>query len=235
VLFLMTAAAFAVALGQRKDRWAPVYWAMTGLFVYTTAANVVERPEGVRIASMFIAAIILGSLVSRAFRSTELRIEGVALDATAARFVDEDAGVGVRLIAHRPDKRSVAEYERKELQARQDHSLDREERVIFLEIDQGDASDFGARLEVAGHRVGRHRILRCQSPAIPNAIAGLLLHVRDRTSRMPDAYFGWTEGNPVTYLLRYLALGEGDTAPLTREILRRAIDDPHERPRIHVG
>jgi len=195
---------------------------------------VIERPEGVRIAALFIAAIVASSLVSRAFRSTELRIGAIRLDETASRFVDEDAEVGVRLIAHRPDKRSVAEYERKELQARQDHSLD-DEPLVFLEVDQGDASVFGATLEVQGHRVGRHRVLRCESPAIPNAIAALLLHIRDRTRRMPDAYLGWTEGNPITYLLRYLALGEGDTAPMTREVLRRAIDDPHLRPRIHVG
>jgi hypothetical protein len=235
VLFLMTSAAFAVTLGTRRTRWGLVYGAMTLVFLYTTVANVIERPEGVRIASLFIVAMVGSSLVSRAFRSTELRIEKVHLDETARRFVDEDAAVGVRLIAHRPDKRTVAEYERKEIQARQDHSLDHEEPVIFLEVDQGDASDFESDLAVRGQRVGRHRLLRCESPAIPNAIAALLLHVRDRTGRMPDAYFGWTEGNPITYLLRYLALGEGDTAPMTREVLRRAIDNPHERPRIHVG
>jgi hypothetical protein len=234
VLFLMTSAAFAVALGQRATRAAPLYWAMTAVFVYTTVANVFERPEGVRIAALFILAIVASSLVSRVFRSTELRIGAIRLDETASRFVDEDAAVGVRLIAHRPDRRSVAEYERKEQQARQDHNLD-DEPLVFLEVDQGDASIFGAGLEVQGHRLGRHRVLRCESPAIPNAIAALLLHIRDRTGRMPDAYFGWTEGNPVTYLLRYLALGEGDTAPMTREVLRRAIDDPHQRPRIHVG
>ena len=235
VLFLMTSAAFAVTLGNRRTRWGPLYWLMTALFVYTTAANVVERPEGVRIASLFILGIVGGSLVSRALRSTELRIQGVRLDETAERFLDEDATGGVRLIAHRPDKRGVAEYERKELQARQDHSLDHEESVVFLEVDQGDASDFGAELDVRGHRVGWHRILRCEGPTVPNAIAALLLDVRDRTGRMPDAYFGWTEGNPITYLLRYLALGEGDTAPMTREVLRRAVENQHERPRIHVG
>ncbi len=75
----------------------------------------------------------------------------------------------------------------------------------------------------------------CTSPAIPNAIAALLLHIRDRTHRIPDAYFGWTEGNPVVYMLRYLFLGEGDTAPVTREVLRKAVKKPLDRPRIHVG
>ena len=84
-------------------------------------------------------------------------------------------------------------------------------------------------------RVGGHRVLRCASPAIPNAIAALLLFIRDQTRKIPHAYFGWTEGNPIAYLLKFLAFGEGDTAPVTREVLRQAEPDPELRPRIHVG
>jgi len=39
----------------------------------------------------------------------------------------------------------------------------------------------------------------------------------------------------VVYMLKYLFLGEGDTAPVTREVLRQAVSNPLERPRIHVG
>ena len=81
----------------------------------------------------------------------------------------------------------------------------------------------------------RFRVLRCDSAAIPNAIAALLLFIRDRTDQLPHAYFGWTEGNPIVYLLKFLAFGEGDTAPVTREVLRQAEPDPSRRPRIHVG
>jgi hypothetical protein len=77
--------------------------------------------------------------------------------------------------------------------------------------------------------------LRCESAAVPNAIAALLLHIRDTTGKIPHVYFGWTEGNPITYVLRFVAFGEGDTAPVTREVLRQAIDDPAMRPRVHVG
>ena len=69
----------------------------------------------------------------------------------------------------------------------------------------------------------------------PNAIAGLLLDLRDRTYSIPHAYFGWTEGNPIAYLLKFLAFGEGDTAPVCREVLRQAEPIPERRPRIHVG
>ena len=78
-------------------------------------------------------------------------------------------------------------------------------------------------------------MLKCASPAIPNGIAALLLFIRDQTQQIPHAYFGWTEGNPIAYLLKFLAFGEGDTAPVTREVLRQAEPDPKKRPRIHVG
>ena len=127
------------------------------------------------------------------------------------------------------------EAEKREQQAREDHSLDSGEPIVFLEVSQGDASDFTGDLQVEGAEIGRHRLLRTTSPAIPNAIAALLIHVRELTGVIPDAYFGWAEGGPIGHMLRYLALGEGDTAPVTREVLRKAISNQHERPRIHVG
>jgi hypothetical protein len=235
VLFLMTSAAVAVTIAFWGTRRRYFYLAMTVVFAYTTMANIVERPEGIKIAAFFIAAIVFLSLLSRAIRSTELRITTVRLDPAAERFVDEVAPDSVRIIAHRPDKRSVEEYDRKEAQAREDHSLDRDEPVLFLEVAQGDASQFSAELDVHGVTVGRHRLLRCTSAAVPNAIAALLVELRDRTGQISHAYFGWTEGNPFAYALRYVALGEGDTAPVTREVLRKAVRDPLQRPRIHVG
>ena len=235
VLFLMTSASVAVTIAHKKHRRRNMWLAMTCIFAYTTFANIVERPEGIKIASFFILAIIVSSMVSRAIRSIELRIDSVRLDESAQAVVDEVSPEVIRIIAHRPDSREVHEYDEKEKQAREDHSLDRGERLIFLEVDQGDVSEFQGDLEVRGERVGRHRVLRCKSPAVPNAIAALLLHLKESTRTIPHAYFGWIEGNPVAYAFRYVALGEGDTAPVTREILRQAIREPLERPRIHVG
>jgi hypothetical protein len=231
----MASAALAATIANRGTKRVWIFAPMTLLFVYTIGNIVVERPEGIKIAVAFIVGIVFSSLLSRAIRSTELRIETVRLDAAAQAAIDAIAGHGVRIIAHRPDRFTVDEYDSKERQAREDHSLDKGEPVLFLEVVQGDASDFTEDLDVKGATVGRHRILRCVSPAIPNAIAALLLHIRDRTGTNPDAYFGWTEGNPLMYVLRYLAFGEGDTAPVTREVLRKSIANPLERPRIHVG
>ncbi len=87
-------------------------------------------------------------------------------------------------------------------------------------------------MRVKGVQIGRHRVLRAEATAIPNAIAALLLYLRDITGKRPRAYFSGIEGNPILYLIRYLLSGEGDIAPLTHEILRRAEPNPKRRPSI---
>lgn len=237
VLVLMSSASLAVAIvaRQQRHRWR-LYFAITLVFFYTTIANIFERPEGIKIASIFILTIVVTSLVSRALRSTELRVTGVEPDALAARFLDEAGrGGAIRIIATRPGSGAKEQYEAKLNEAREIHHLTPDDLVLLLEVSPGDTSQFSEILAVHGVEVNGYRVLRAQSPAIPNAIAALLLYIRDRTGKIPHAYFGWTEGNPLTYLLKFLAFGEGDTAPVTREVLRQSEPDPKRRPRIHVG
>jgi hypothetical protein len=233
---LMGSAALAVTLDARRSSRPYVgYLLLTVIFLYTTAINIWEKPEGIKIASIFIVSIVVTSLISRVMRSTELRVHGVDADERAQQFLKDAAAKPVRIIANRPDLGDAAEYEHKLREARDSHHLPPDERQLFIEVRPGDVSAFSDRLEVKGVEVGPHRILRTTSPAIPNAIAALLLHIRDETGKIPHAYFGWTEGNPIAYLLKFLAFGEGDTAPVTREVLRQSEPDPGRRPRIHVG
>jgi hypothetical protein len=237
VLVLMMSAAVSVTLSAWRARqgWLP-YLAITVVFIYTTITNIIERPEGIRIASLFIMTIIITSLISRVARSTELRVHGVVMDDAASMFIDQAAAAGqVRIIANRPDRGDMAEYSAKLRQARESHALRAWEPVLFLEVRTRDASAFSDVLQIHGVEVGPHRVLRSESPAVPNAIAALLLDIRNRTGKVPHAYFGWTEGNPIVYLLKFLTLGEGDVAPVTREVLRQAEADPEKRPRIHLG
>jgi hypothetical protein len=238
VLVLMSSAALAVAITawRQSHRWA-VFLSITIVFGYTTVTNVFERPEGIKIASLFILTIIAMSLVSRALRSTELRVLGIMPDELATRFIEDidSKGEAVRIIANRPGEGDEAEYAAKLTEARQTHHIPEDDPVLFLEVRPGDASNFSEFLKIEGRQVGPYRVLACQSAAIPNAIAALLLYLRDRTGEIPHVYFGWTEGNPITYLLKFLAFGEGDTAPVTREVLRQTEHDPHRRPRVHVG
>ena len=235
VLMLMTSAAVAVTLHHRRSRQVVGFGLIALVFVYTTVVNIFERPEGIKIASWFIVTIIVTSMISRVLRSTELRIQGVQPDSKAEDFIRDVGSRPVRLIANRPDLGNPEEYASKLREARESHHLPLDEPVLFLEVRPGDVSDFHGTLKVMGADVAGHHVLRCVSPAIPNAIAGLLLFIRDRTGQIPHAYFGWTEGNPLAYLLKFLAFGEGDTAPVTREVLRQSEPNPLRRPRIHVG
>jgi hypothetical protein len=236
VLVLMTSAAIAVTLAMyRKGRHWQSFLAIVLVFVYTTIQNIHERPEGIKIASFFILTIVLTSLISRVWRTTELRVERVELDDRAREFIRTAAKGTIRIIANRRDRGDVSEYQTKEHEKRTDNHIPRGEPILFFEVTPSDASEFSGVLRVRGEEVNGYRILRTASPAVPNAIAAFLLFLRNETGKLPHVYFGWSEGNPLSYLLKYIAFGEGDTAPVTHEVLRQAEKDPEQRPVVHVG
>ena len=240
VLVLICSASVAVTLEVRKSsgsrKLVLAFWAITAAFIYTTAVNIVERPDGIRIAAFFIAAIVIASLISRAVRSTELRVESVVFDETAERLVWRVARKGaVRIIANHPDDRTSREYLRKERAEREASNIPRGDLVLFLEVTVADASQFATRLRVVGEAIGGYAVLLVEGASVPNTIAAVLLHIQDTYRLQPHIYFGWTEGNPLKYLAKFILFGEGDVAPVTHEILRRAEPDPRRRPAIHVG
>ena len=239
VLVLFTSAGVAVTLAARRARQrllAVGYALITVVFGYTTAANVIERPDGLKIGCCFIAAIIGVSIASRVGRAFELRVTEISLDATAQVFVRDCARRTVRLVAHEAGHDSAAEYGAKLDQIRRHHDLPQDPDVIFVEVTVTDPSDFETRLDVQGKvRHGRYRVMAVESSSIPNALAALLLHVRDVAGVTPHIYFAWTEGNPALQFLRFLLFGQGEVAPVTREVLRRAEPDPASRPHVHVG
>jgi hypothetical protein len=239
VLVLITSAAIAVTLAARRarqHRWTIAFGIISVIFVYTTAANMVERPDGLKIGACFIAGILLISLLSRLSRAFELRVTRVVLDDRASHFVRDSTSRKLRLIANEPDSRDAAEYRDKLKQIREDHDIPAREQFIFVEVTVRDPSDFETELNVQGEVLhGQYRVLTTESATVPNALAALLLHVRDRTGRRPHIYFEWTEGNPVANFLRFLLFGVGEVAPVTREVLREAEPDPTRRPHVHVG
>ena len=240
VLVVITSGAFAVALTalRRRSRLGVLaFGSVTLVFVYTLVANVIERPDGIKIASFFIGAIVVTSLVSRVWRTTELRVEKIELDEAAWKFVDEAGADGeIHLVAHRNQTGSdPEEYASKEREQREDNHLQTEVPILFLEVGVDDPSEFEEVLEVRGVEVGDHRVLRAESPTVPNAMAAFLLHLRDESGKEPHCYFGWTQGNPIVYLFRYVLFGEGDIAPVTHEVLREAEPEPERWPVIHVG
>lgn len=261
LLVLMTSASIAVTLsarraGQRLRMLA--FGVVSAVFIYTTINNMISRPDGLLIGCMFIIAIVVVSLVSRIGRSFELRAVSVELDEAAERYIRDTARRQIRLIATEPDRRTAGpggahggpkrpgagkagkhtpeRYADKLRQIVARHDLTNEGDVIFVEVLVTDPSEFESTLRVTGSiERGEHRVLRLESAAVPNALAALLLHIRDLSGVTPHIYVEWTEGSPVHNLLRFLFLGVGEVAPTTREVLRRAEPDPARRPHVHAG
>ncbi|MGY4100715.1 amino acid transporter [Nocardia sp. R16R-3T] len=238
VLVLITSAAVAVTLSAaRKGERTKVigFGLISAVFVYTTITNIFERPEGVQLASLFIVAIIVVSFASRARRSFELRAIEVTFDETAAGMIDQAAAEGmIRIVTHDIDQRRPEEYREKEADQRLESHIPADAPILFLEVIVRDASDFSTDLRVTGLELEGYRILSVEATAIPNSIAAILLAVRDRTGLEPHVYFEWSEGNPLVNLLKFLFVGEGEVAPVTREIIRRAVPNPADRPHVHV-
>ncbi|MEU3569066.1 amino acid transporter [Kitasatospora sp. NPDC036755] len=239
VLVLISSAAIAVTIAAHKKRergWTVAFAIIAAIFLYTTVLNVLERPDGLKIGACFIAGIILVSLLSRLRRAFELRVTNVAMDDVAERFIRDYAHRPLRLIANEPSHRDLAEYRDKIRQIRADNDIPGEDDLVFVEVTVRDASDFEAELTVRGEVLhGRYRVLTLESSSIPNALAALALNIRDRTGQQPHLYFEWTEGSPFAQFLRFFLFGQGEVAPVTREVLREAEPDRSRRPRVHVG
>jgi hypothetical protein len=240
ILAMMVSGAVAVTISAVRALQRPAavgFGVLTLVLLYALVDNVVEHPDGIAISAAFIAAIIVISLVSRVTRTTELRADCIEFDETARRFVTESLARdgGLHLVANQRQAGDVAEYDAKEAEQRGMNPVPGATDVLFLEIDVVDPSEFGGSLCVCGVEVGRHRVLRAESPAVPNALASILLALRDATGVIPHCHFEWAEGNPLGHLFRYLLFGRGDTAPVVREIIREAEPDQERRPRVHVG
>ncbi|MBY8870339.1 amino acid transporter [Micromonospora sp. PLK6-60] len=240
ILAMMVSGAIAVTISAYRARRRLAgagFAALSAVLLYALVENVVAKPDGIAISALFIAGIIVVSLISRVSRTTELRAERIEFDEPARRFIAESVAHDGRLhlIANKRQRGAVKEYKLKERSQRGMNPVPGAADVLFLEIDVSDPSQFSEVLRVHGVEAGGYRILRASSAAAPNAIAAILLALRDATGVRPHCHFEWSEGNPIAHLLRYLILGRGDTPPVVREIIRKSEPDPTRRPGIHVG
>ncbi|MBT8161691.1 MULTISPECIES: APC family permease [Arthrobacter] len=238
VLVLMTSASIAVTLSARRMKQKAkkiAFGIVAVVFAYTTVANVVERPDGIRIAALFIVGIVLVSFASRVRRSFELRATHIKMDQAALEFTAANERGPIRIIAHEPKRLSADRYQLKLKHAQQANHLPIDCNALFIEIIVDDSSDFEQELLVEGKLRHGFKILEIHSNNVPNTLAAVLLHIRDVTGLMPHIYFRWTEGNPIANLSKFLFFGEGEIAPVTREVLREAEPDITRRPWVHVG
>lgn len=254
VLVLITSAALAVCLTSRKLVSKLFFGLITLLFTYTTVVNIIERPDGLKVASFFIATVMVTSLLSRWLRSMELRHKTVYIDGHCKTVIEQaidgdlarqgsrhseegevEIAPQLRLLAHRPG--GNVEQKLKDMQTL--HGINPKD-VILLEVTVTEPSEFASKClhvtcveDDAGHR-----IFRCESAAAPNAIAHILLTIQELYHHQNvrcHAYFGWSEKRPWVAALEFLLFGQGEIATFAREILRREEPDVNKRPRIHVG
>ncbi|WP_129657084.1 amino acid transporter [Rothia halotolerans] len=238
VLVLITSAGVAVTLSARiagqRGRFL-FYGAVATTFVYITVANMIERPDGLRIALVFIAGILTVSLLSRWARSYELRTTSVTFDAAAEELVAAHPGRPLHLIAHKPDNCTLADYLEKRRREGRSHKIGAERNILFVEVSIEDPSEFRSELRVMGRRVGRYGVLEVSGATVPNDLAALALRIRDMTGQVPHLYLDWSTGAPLRNMLDFLLFGQGQIAPTAHEVLRRAEPDEARRPVVHVS
>lgn len=241
VMVLMSSAAVAVVIdvwqksklsGKAKIPWG--YAVAMAIFLYTTIAIVIEKPDGIRIAGAFILAVIVASGVSRVMRSTELRFDRF-------EFLDEESRVLWEtlkyldfpvLVPHRPGQHTI---EQKERSIRKAHRLGDDTPIVFVETSLGDPSEFTQSPLIAVHSEDDRFIIRLTNcVSIAHTIALVALELA-RTGKPPEIHFGWSERSPLTASLDFVLFGEGNVPWMVRELIRRAEPDPKRRPRIIVG
>jgi hypothetical protein len=238
VLVLMSSAAVAVtrsAWTKGQKSLAFMFGFITLVFLYTAGRNIHERPEGIKIAAVFIIAIVLTSFISRVARTTELRVDKIEIDDTALEYIREAARMDeIRIIANKLQGHAH-EHALKEQEQRRAAHIPPGAHILFLEVEVTDPSAFAGVLKVRGVEIDGFKVLQVEAAVVPNAIAYVLLYIRDITGKVPHAYFSWSDTKPLPNMFRYVLLGEGDTAPVTHEVLRQAERDPDLRPAIHIG
>jgi hypothetical protein len=241
VMVLMSSAAVAVVIDlwrKRSGSWFSRmpwgYVAAGAVFLYTTIAIIVEKPEGIKIASVFILSIIAISIISRTRRSTELRFDKFHFVDDHSRFLWDT----IRhlefpvLVPHRPGQHTIQE---KEERIRRVHRLEPKVPVVFVEATVGDPSEFQHNPTIELLQQEDRFVLkltRCVSVA--HAIATVALEL-SKTGKPPEIHFGWSKESPLVANLGFVLFGEGNVPWLVRELILRAEPDHAKRPRVIVG
>jgi hypothetical protein len=225
VLILSAAVAVAIALSREIVLRQPktlllafYFWLVTAVFVYTLFDNVVERPAGVVIASIFIFLLLLVSAVSRYYRATEMRISEVTFeDEESAQLWAQFTGKKVNLI---PQSNSVfARENRMEEKIQQLHEHFKiTGPLAFLHVHLLDnQSEFIAPLRVRVSRQGQDLTIEAfGAVAIANSIA-YLSELLDPVSIVLEL----TRRNLMKQSLAYVLWGEGEIGLTVYSILVR--------------
>ena len=242
VMVLITSACVATVIDQYRKRtgstanriaWPYVFIAV--VFFYVTTMIMIEKPEGMVIASCFIGVVFVSSLISRWLRSTEPRL-------ISFRFVNNESHFlwdALRhlefpvLVPHRTGADRTLAH--KEEQIRREHHLDPNMPIVFVEATLGDVSEFyhSPIIEVTEEE-GRFiiRVTKCAS--IAHTLASIALEL-SKSGPPPELHFGWSDENPLAMNLGFVLFGEGNVPWMVRELIIKAEPDPARQPRVIIG
>jgi len=222
VLVLMLSAAVAVSIalwkectiGSPQTILRAFYFVLVSLvFLYTLVDNILERPDGIIIASTFILLLLLASAISRSVRATEMRITEVTfVDQASADLWSSIVGKKVCLVPYsRTGSFSRQPIEQK---IRQHYVIT--EPLAFLNVSlQDNRSEFTAKLRLRVTRDGEHYVVEASGAvAIANSVA-YISELLDPISIL----LALTSRNLMKQSVAYLLFGEGETALVTYSIL----------------
>jgi hypothetical protein len=240
VLVLMASDSITSLIDRYRTRTGPRYrrvsWWFLGIaivFCYTLVAIVVEKTEGIKIASFFIGTILVVSMVSRVLRSRELRFEGFNIGDPVSKLLwDTLRHLELSiLVPHRPGRRSLTE---KEQLIRKEHRLTTE-MIVFVEVELEDASEFHQKPTLRiKQEEGKYILKITDAASISHTLAALALEM-SKAGRVAEIHFGWTDESPVSGTLGFLLFGEGNVPWMVRELIHRAEPDPSKRPLIIIA
>jgi len=208
---------------------------ITAVFFYTTIANVYSRPDGIIIASIFIACVITMSIASRIWRSRELRLKEFRFEDEAARMLWTDicADGGFRvLVPHRPGHRTLDE---KEAEVRRKHRIPANVPLVFLEVHYGDPSEFQNAPIISARQEGDRFIIVARDVASVSHTIAQIATEMSRNGTPLDIVFGWSLGNAFWLAVGFVLFGQGDVPNSVVGLLQKAVPDAARRPTVLVG
>ena len=206
----------AKALNSKKLRNLSYYfWAIVLVFTYTLLDNIRERPDGLIIASCFIAFVLVIGIGTRLRRATELRVEQITfMDDQSAELWPQLCRKQVclvPLISNAPGPR-----ERKAKQLRSLYATKHPYAFLHVSL-HDDCSDFLSGLRLQIREEGEDFCIEVTGAvALANAIA-YISELIDPVS----IFLGLTRKNMTEQSMNYMLTGQGETGLMVYQILVR--------------
>ncbi len=244
VLALFTVACFTgvVDVWQRratKGSWRlllllPLFLVGFAAFGVSFASVVWNQPGGLVLALMFVTLLLGTSMVTRFFRSTELRVEGFTFADELSKEMWDDL---IRndypmLVPSRPGGECLIN---KESEIRKLHRIPNHLALVFIHAELGDASDFYQRPMIRAQREnGRVVVYITRCASLSHTIAAAALEI-SRCGVVPEIHFGWSSENPLTANLSFVLFGHGNVPWMVYTLIRAADMPEEKKPRVMVG